>query len=593
MVSEDVISRRPQMVGALSRTIGARLALLLVLSVAAGACNRGDGGDPVGSGPSPSRPTEVTGSPSPPTTRPVPSTFAAALDDYVGTRHESTEAAVDAWTEYAGMLAAEMIEKGHTQATRDAIDNAVGRLLATKQGAETLFHNEKLLDGQELVLPRPTRPMAAPAPQLNGRPINLASGSSEPVKVYYINGVNNTSAMAGETAVRLEAVFGTKVHLIYNHSYLEPSDYTVSMCMRGIVEKYRTGPGVADAGKGSWAKFVTEVSRLVDSGVDAGLTAACAGVDGVLTGANYYQVGDLLNSGMEIVGQRFADTAATSSQVNDRLLKLVKNDIRSGRRVIVAAYSQGTMFARRAVEDIQRWYQLERELGSIDSFCGDKGASSELSSEVAPIGAFYISPAFGSSTRSPAGGGTQDYVMMSGDALNKGQRVTGWSIGDVPANVEPTDAQDYSWFEPWGAVEAHMISTYLMDNTPTRALIKEKFAGVRRAVEDIACPGGGATPSPTPSAGSGLVVTGEEKWVVYAVVMGGGQADALTIASPTSYAEESRKKRPMLQGDFATQADAQEAACDKLTEVNFWPLGAGWHGKWTDGKFYSLSFSCQ
>jgi hypothetical protein len=585
------------MVGALSRTVGVRLALLVALAIGSGACNRGDGGgQPTGAEPSPdSRPT-ASASPSP-SGRPLPGSFSEALDEYVGTRHGSVEAAVDAWEDYAGILAAEMIENGHAESTRSAISTAVGRLVSTREGAETLFHNEQLLDGQELVLPRPTRPMAAPAPQLNGRPIKLAA-SSEPVKVYFINGVLNTSLEAAETAVQLEAVFGTKVHLIYNHSYLEPSDYTVSMCMRGIVEKYRSGPGVADAGEGSWAKFVAEVSRLVDSGVDAGLTAACAGVDGVLTGANYYQVGDLLNSGMEQLGQRFADGAQQSSQVNERLLKLLKNDIRSGRRVILTAHSQGTMFARRAYEDIQRWYQLERELGNIDSFCGDKGRSSDPSKEIAPLGAVYLSPAFGSGTERGADTGKQGYVMMSGDVLNKGQRPTGWSIGDVPSNVEPTDEQDYSWFAPWGAIGAHMLSTYLLHGTPSRALIEQTFGSVRQAVQDVECPEVVATPTPapevtpTPEDGLGLVVVGEEKWVVYAVVVGPGQSDWMIISSPESYADDARPKRLMLKGEFGSRDEAAAAACDNLSDVRVWPLGTGLHGKWSDGNFYALEFGC-
>ena len=208
-------------------------------------------------------------------------------------------------------------------------------------------------------------------------PDGLMVAAAEPFRrelsVYFINGVLNTAADGVATAETLRTRLGVPVTHIYNWSFLNGSDYRQIACARAVADSF------AD-------------TALVN--------AICFGIDGVGTvaGRSAEVIGGAIGGVIQTTLQRFFDFDLISSAVNDKLVPMLQADLLAGKAVIVLGHSQGTMFARNALDRVRRWWGEQRD---DDLVTGDPA-----------IGVLFMSPAFTTSETD-----TERYVRLPTDIL--------------------------------------------------------------------------------------------------------------------------------------------------------------------------------
>jgi hypothetical protein len=267
---------------------------------------------------------------------------------------------------------------------------------------------------------------------------------TEPLKIYFVNGIMNTYPEAVFTAGMLHSLFGRDVVLIYNESAKELWSMDLKACIRALDRARIDGELIAtDATWGSWLK------QKLHNTLTPGLRAACKAVDGAVTGV---QAGmSLMEAGaslLELSGQWFSDRDADSAVVNDRLVPMVEQDIVHGSPVLLIGHSQGTMFVRNALNQVRQWWD-----GGGDGHHKAPCEGALTPNDEAPVGALYISPAFGMTNTFPL----QQYVLLHGDVLSKS------SVSGSEPTAEPTAAQIGNKFLT--SLTLHEVLTYLMPHT--------------------------------------------------------------------------------------------------------------------------------
>ena len=286
-------------------------------------------------------------------------------------------------------------------------------------------------------------------------PDGLTVAAAEPFRrelsVYFINGVLNTAAGGAATAVTLSTLLDVPVTHIYNWSFFNGSDYRQTACARAVVDSF------AD-------------TALVN--------AICGGIDGVGTvaGRSLEVIAGSIGGVIQTTLQRFFDFDLISSAVNDKLVPMLQADLLAGKAVIVMGHSQGTMFARNALDRVRRWWAEQRDDGLVT---GDPA-----------IGVLFMSPAFTTSESD-----TERYVRLPTDILGL-LMVT----GSVPTTMLE-DSQAWS-FPVVGNLFVHMLDTYLEEGTASLREIRSDFAHLRDfltrdfeggTTSGVGCTSGGST----------------------------------------------------------------------------------------------------
>jgi hypothetical protein len=324
--------------------------------------------------------------------------------------------------------------------------------------------------------------------------MRLAANSSDDVRVYFVNGINNPYAEALVQRDRLAALLHEPVTLVYNSSWLDLLTANVDACTRALQES-----GIADeqvALDQSWSSWLAQKSS---NAVAAGLKAACAGIDLTATaGVKALSVGHAVVSLAEMVAQRVTGTDLASAQVNSVLVPQIEEDIRQGHRVVLLSHSQGTMFARNALQQAQAWWAEQQATGKAAGSCPGWSTDEAIqASRPVPMANLYISPAFGSAVDSGATAnddldhGAERYVMMRGDVL--------FAISPLPPTVDPAPGQmDTS--AVLAPITAHKLFTYLHDPSASRTQIIDKFGSLVDYVTGLPGIGGGCGATTTTGA---------------------------------------------------------------------------------------------
>lgn len=356
-------------------------------------------------------------------------------------------------------------------------------------------------------------------------PISLTTSAAGAVKVYFVNGILNTSLDAGAGATALRGVLGGRTPVLYyNRSSLEPHDYRFNSCahaldeylarhanpdlVRNVVAQKETDADIRDleAFRAAIKQSQADSRRAADeaaSSVSGDLTIgavrlACGGVDLAVAPVKAIAsaVGHLFEAAannIQLVRQRFSDTVGNPSPGDAALVQRVQADIKNGDRVVLVGHSQGTLFVSHALARVSEWYQQTYASG-----CPTTERAGAPQAHPAPVAALYIAPAF-----DPASGptdrridsGLQRYVMLPGDVLNVGLPQLSLAVGPVPPNVQPLPAQD-----TWNPVNNHALLTYLLENSESRAAIARYFAELSTEVQRPPDPLHPCPPTPTPTA---------------------------------------------------------------------------------------------
>ncbi len=154
--------------------------------------------------------------------------------------------------------------------------------------------------------------------------------------------------------------------------------------------------------------------------------------------------------------------------------------------MIVIGHSQGTLFLRNLMSQINTWWDGLRADGQVPDCASTDGQPSLSAPPPPPIAALYIAPAFASTTSNGLGEssaddishGSQRYVSLAGDILN--QRVAGFAVGAVPPTAQPTP-QQWNGTVLDGLLTTHtLIGGYLAKDpfgapTPSRQQVIDRF----------------------------------------------------------------------------------------------------------------------
>lgn len=443
----------------------------------------------------------------------LPQPVTVSLAGLLTTSPDRTEAYY-AYLDLNDAIGAAIAESTSPEATVAAVDAAV---LAGYEGpdtAESAAGVDLALGGQAIDIG------FADPKQAQGQ-----GGGTDPVrdprlKVYFVNGINNTMDFARGTAAQLVQSLHHDVTHFYNPSAFNPAEYTEAWCARSIAALFAeqrqsllltqlmADEAAADAieqasNSGALAWFfeaVTRsfdgVSRDVSSAVDnTALTAAelamaraCAEVDDIKdTLQPAYELGssllEWLDNTEEVVEHRLAAALGDSSLYNPELVELIKTDISQGRRVVLVSHSHGTMMAKFALEEIDRWYR--------EQWLGDCPADVDAAG-VAPIAALYVSPGFTVDVDAQ-----QAAVMVEGDFLS----MVGGNASTVAATGSQVDL---------GPVDRHDLRRYLESGTASLAQVQAAFAqladhvagvpdGPEACADDPTASGDGPEVAPAPS----------------------------------------------------------------------------------------------
>jgi hypothetical protein len=558
--------------------------------------------------------------------------LAAATDTFLGTPHPDGPSAMAAWKDFAQAVVSAN-DAGDPAAVATTVDAHLAASIATPSGRAALAATESALNGQVLELPASARVAAAQRPNRSRR--SDSTLHTPQLKVYYVNGVMTDLGEATTDAAMLGGILGVHVELAYDRSFLQVDDYAVELCMRGIVARYRDRAGIGDFGNTTLDQVITEADRNLQAAGDAALTVACKAADGVLSAANLarQKISDVVLSSSELVAQWMTGAQFASARVNVALVQKIEDDLRANDHVIMIGHSQGALFIRRALQDVNAWWPQAYATGQIAGCAA--GTDPSLVPTPAPVAAEYISPAFWSDTTnsSDLNTGAQRYIALKGDIL--GNLKIAW----VTPTVEPTRDQG-SWIPGWNARELHRLTTYLQPGSPSRAQVDSAFGELRNALagadaaafctaakaptattpaadSTTAAATDGATANSTDGSGSGSGSTGggattsadpnDSLWVVWRAKdpFSGIGINVTTktvflaneVASGYSGGGMDPKatfqKEQMISSDYGSEKDAMTALCSQLTDVRMWPMGTGMHGVW-QGQAYPLgdSVSC-
>lgn len=368
--------------------------------------------------------------------------------------------------------------------------------------------------------------------QLERRVDTTGSVDDPRLKVYFVNGVDNTLDFARGTTARLVQSLGHDVTHFYNPSAFNPADYTEAWCARSIeaffaeqrqsmvLAQLQADEEAADAiaraaENGSLAWFYEAVTRSIDgvsrdvdaafggaalSGTELALARACIEIDEVKEMLRKpAEIGEFLiewlDNTYEVVKDRVATAVDFPSRFPSELVELIKTDISQGRRVVVVGHSHGTLMARLALQEINRWYTEE---WLRDCAAG----SSPDAPAVAPIAVLYVSPAFTVDVDS-----TQAAVMVEGDFLS--------SVGGNRPTVEASGSQIEA-----GIIDRHDLRRYLEPGTVTLAHIQDAFTqlashvlGIPGTTEACDDTGDSAPAAPEPA------ISDDPRWVLAETVV--------------------------------------------------------------------------
>lgn len=375
-----------------------------------------------------------------------------------------------------------------------AADLAQIAYLSTPDGLDAAMANDDALDGRIVTIG---------GAQASGEALRLIAARNPKVKVYFVNGVLTTSVDAAFGAKRVAALVGEKdgIGLFYNHSILEPRDYQYDNCAKAVAHYYearneqaKLNQIMADVAHGNRAAAIEELTglaKIIDKsyeGLTTGLrrgreifqsygrtageklvTLACWPADAVInrhldTAGIGSRIAEFTYNNLQAFGQWTVDADRISATVNQQLVQQVEDDITAGYGVVLIGYSQGTLFIRNALEQVNAWFKSR--YGS----CPKGGGGT------APIGAMYIAPAFRVSGRD-IDSGQERYVMLPADIIHEGLPSIGLAVGTADANVTPLPEQN-----TWNFVKNHFLNTYLLRNSASRAAIQTKVDELRQQV---------------------------------------------------------------------------------------------------------------
>ncbi len=537
------------------------------------------------------------------------------------------QAAIDQWVEMADELTDQLSSAADLEAEYAAIETAMYAALAEPDQAEELFALDALLDGQLLEPTLPVysdgdagpggvvdavalRPRAADASFALDRKADATVGDNSNVEVYFVNGVLNSSVDAALARDNLNRALGVPVHLVYNHSFLEPRDYTGHGCAQALERAARLRAIPPDvlwdeltAMMGVNPETLTDLERAAMSACSAVERAGGAVIN---TGS---RIVDLIGNNLQLAIQRVFDTDYASDSVNATLVDRMKRDIRAGKRVVIVGHSQGTLFLRNALAQINKWYAETYPDPCID----DEPALRTV--RAAPVGALYISPVFGDRGTffwNPENGNDRNafgerYVMLEGDALTQG--LPGLGLSPVQPTAAPEGGQGEGT-NPFG-LETHMLSTYMQPGTTSRAQVIEAFGELQdwvraRSAPDAPCDSseGSSGGSSTTSTTSSSTVPSRTEYVVWYGANMPGIGVSITSREQFERRELARnypdggidpelmlEKELLIDRSWSDYDEAVADVCAKFIEV-------GW-GRWSfqgqyvpDGKYYDLEIPC-
>jgi hypothetical protein len=501
----------------------------------------------------------------------------------------------------------------------DGYDELEARYLeeyADPDAAARLVADDAPLDGQVL---EPTRPLygdgdAGPGEAatvvLDGKTLTLASSEGPDIRVYFVNGVLNTSKDAAIATDRFSRLLGVPVTLVYNHSILEPRDITVDICarsLRRIADRPREYDGVVDLLEVDDPLSVLQEAVVRGAGdpVIRAAAKACGAVEGIAetVGKGWSYLSEFVSNNVQLAAQRVLNTDLASRSVNDRLVAAMQADIAAGRRVVVMGHSQGTLFLRNAMARINEWYS--KEYGST---CNDGSTPSLGRARVAPVGALYISPAFPAKSEDDLvgfdetgwGPANERYVLLEGDILHAGADTTGVAVGSLPVTARATKRQQGTGVMGAVGLSTHELATYLEEGSESFTQIVDGFGDLMQWASETPpneepCPG--ATTTSTTE-----VDQAEHEWVVWeGVNFNVGvhittrkvfETDEVASTYPDGGLDPETilEKKLITKQYWDTYDDAFESVCSQFDDVAYGPSGLG--GIWTDGEYHFLAIAC-
>lgn len=609
-------TRKPRVIAGVVAVVGSLLAGYTLWT------NTDDKGGPVAAT---STTTEATAD----TTADTTSTTTAVIDAPPPTTPSAeTQAAIDQWVEMADELTNQLSSAADIEAEYATIETAMYGALAEPEQAEELFALDALLDGQVLeptvavysdgdagasgfVGALASRPRAVGTEFALDRKADATDGDTSNVEVYFVNGVLNSSVDAALARDNLNRALGVPVHLVYNHSVLEPRDYTGHACAQALERAARFRAIPPDVLWNELTAMMTASPELLTD-LERAAMSTCSAIERaggaiINTGS---RIVDLVRNNLQFAIQRVFDTDYASDSVNATLVDRMKRDIRAGKHVVIVGHSQGTLFLRNALAQINKWYAETYPDPCID----DEPALRTV--RAAPVGALYISPVFGDRGTffwNPENGNDRNafgerYVMLEGDALTQG--LPGLGLSPVQPTAAPEGGQDEGT-NPFG-LRTHLLSTYLQPGTTSRAQVIEAFGELQdwvraRSAPDAPCdPSGGSSGGSSGGATSTSASTapGRTEYVVWYGANMPGIGVSITSREQFERRELARdypdggldpelmlEKELLMDRSWSDYDEAVTDVCAKFIEV-------GW-GRWSfqgqyvpDGKYYDLEIPC-
>jgi hypothetical protein len=277
----------------------------------------------------------------------------------------------------------------------------------------------------------------------DGKSVPLAAPVSDtpPLRVFFVNGIRNTSKDARASELALQQWLGPEVELIYNHSYLEiESDYVEEFCGRELALDNPDGSENAS----DWLAEAASGAASANEYLRGNCRRLAASID---VGTRIQIIMDIIRGGTELIYQRVGQTDAANSSVNSRLVTSIQFSLDAGYGVVVIGHSQGTMFVQNALKQVDEWWTEKVRKGDG---CGPP-----------PVAAIYVAPAI-----PVAGRGNERYVLLNGDRIQM--------IGLKDPTANPTPAQEL--------MSLHSLNTYLMPGTPSQLQILEHYATLKKEV---------------------------------------------------------------------------------------------------------------
>jgi hypothetical protein len=434
---------------------------------------------------------------------PVPGdslTLPQRVDDVLNTPRTG-EDAVRAYEQLATATAAAAAASGGSAGFYQTVEDDA---FYAYRGASTdavMAANDQALAGQDLVVHAPGSTAPQALGDVNGRFVQLAASSSPLLKIYYVNGVNNTLDYARGTLGQLVQTIGHDVVLHYNPSSTNPVSYRDQWCATAIASLFAEHRNTAmlqalqannadadaiaasaDQSTLSWVyqavtRSIKGVGRdAVDAVTGKAMSAAeyaaalaCKPTDTVAESlhtpaAVVTHIYEWVVNTWEVIQHRALIDRNADQQFDPELVQSIEDDISGGRQVLLIGHSHGTMMARYALQEVNRWLAQDYKPP-----CPSTDLSNPTTS--APIAALYVSPAW-----PPTADTQQGYVMLQGDFLS--------SVGRAAPNVAPSATQ-----ATLGPIDRHDMRRYLEPGSPSLAAIQRELG---RLIDHVA-----SVPDPT------------------------------------------------------------------------------------------------